>query len=148
MKKILFTLLFLVLALFSPHKVHAEESVGGKLMATCWADSSDHAGASNCIYDHLKTYQERLSKAEGAAAGQAAQDDVEYGSLYKSLDVDYAGALEKSFETFHAYMNAECERIRHRYLTGNGAGDAEVVCKINIIHERLGRLETKNEQND
>lgn len=132
--------LFIALSLlFFSSPVCASDDLGSAVYSICWELGGSHVDASECLSVSLKQYENKLKHAEDKALHDAKAFDQEHQPIH-SYSIELERHQRLSNESFRQYMNAECAKVAHSYLSGNGAGDGVSICKINLINQRLERL--------
>ncbi len=136
-KKVIF-LTFILCALI-PIKLLADES-----LLSCQEMKGSNVDKSNCLYDVLQQYEEKLSDFEKEKLRKAGVWDRDYQPhhIYK---IDLYQSQNQSNEIYRQYIEAECSRVREIYLSGNGAGNAYATCKIDLIKKRLEYMRTQKD---
>ncbi len=115
---------------------------GSVAFRVCWEVSQDHASSMDCLHRIFQDYQKQMNKKYEKRLKEAQQFDVNDKPFYKHLEnISLEKVTIKNQKDFLQYMESECNhRIVITFTGANGAGDARLACKINLISERLERL--------
>ena len=129
MKKILFLSSLLALAL--PGVSLAQDSI-----EQCYKSATTTSAVRECLKKELQQTRDEYRKAMEKLTQQAGELDRVTGRN------EALPALEKANTAFDRYVGEQCRFEEKMMGGGTGAGAANLACQINLLHVRMGAIES------
>ena len=118
---------------------------GSDVAHECWKQEKSHISAERCEGLETRKTEQRLAQIYSDAREEAlAQEADERGEsvAYEKLAAD----LDAAQKAFEAYMKEECGYEAHPYGAGTFASDAVNICRIDLMDQRITRLQMFSRQ--
>lgn len=129
MKKLL--LLCSLTALSIPGLCIAQDSI-----EQCYKSATTTSAVRECLKKELQQSRDEYREAMEKLTQQAGELDRVTGRN------DALPALEKANTAFDRYVSEQCRFEETMMGGGTGAGAANLACQINLLHVRMGAIES------
>lgn len=129
MKKLL--LLCSLTALSIPGLCIAQDSI-----EQCYKSATTTSAVRECLKKELQQSRDEYREAMGKLTQQAGELDRVTGRN------EALPALEKANTAFDRYVSEQCRFEETMMGGGTGAGAANLACQINLLHVRMGAIES------
>lgn len=97
--------------------------------------AGSHAGQRACLVSMFEKVEAQLSQMESDALKRINQWDEDLSYRRESKD-----ALIRSNAAFRQYRRAQCGLVHSLAAGGNGAGDMQLDCSIELTDQRIKQL--------
>ncbi len=129
MKKLL--LLCSLTALSMPGLCFAQDSI-----EQCYKSATTTSAVRECLKKELQQSRDEYREAMGKLTQQAGELDRVTGRN------EALPALEKANTAFDRYVAEQCRFEEKMMGGGTGSGAANLACQINLLHVRMGAIES------
>ena len=129
MKKLL--LLSSLIALMVPCVSNAQDSI-----EQCYKSATTTSAVRECLKKELQQVRDEYRETLGKLSQQAGELDRVTGRN------EALPALEKANTAFDRYVGEQCRFEEKMMGGGTGAGAANLACQINLLHVRMGAIES------
>lgn len=99
-------------------------------LSECTTNSQNHQQVTDCLTARLNVAQKKIH--DTMVKQTAAMQELE------GISVGAKGgsaALQEALNSYQTYSDKVCTAKRLQYASGNGAGQAELACKIEIAEQ-------------
>lgn len=129
-----YLLFFTIFLLASPSYAHDEQE-----KELC-PDSNTTIEIAECVAGHFDSAEEQRIEKENAELEHAKILEKDFKDMNSVQYQGFASQVQNSRDTFEAYREEECMRIRLSYGAGTMAGIGYISCKLNLTEQRIELL--------
>ncbi len=116
-----------------------EKPYSSNIIMKCSKNGS-HADIVHCEIDYLEKAEKELNDLYSKKVEEAKASDMKMKKMGSEAYVFTEKSVIESQEKFTEYMDSECNRQVSYMMGGSAGADIEVICKINLINERINLL--------
>ena len=102
----------------------------------CYKSATTTSAVRECLKKELQQSRDEYREAMGKLTQQAGELDRVTGRN------EALPALEKANTAFDRYVSEQCRFEETMMGGGTGAGAANLACQINLLHVRMGAIES------